>query len=173
METHSLKFHPAFPPVTVGKLAVRWGLVRDGRLMLRYRLDGCEEVVLPQQRGQGRTDELWRTTCFELFLADGDGRYREFNFSPGGRWAAYRFNGYRTHAGDHNPVTEPEIVMDRGLSVLTVTAFLSADELAGVSHAALTAVIEERHGRMSYWAERHAGLQPDFHAPTCFVLPVP
>ena len=43
-----------------------------------------------------RTDELWRSTCFELFLRfDDDERYVEFNFSPSTRWAAYAFDGYR------------------------------------------------------------------------------
>jgi hypothetical protein len=173
LQTHRLQFHPAFVPGKVRSLAVRWGRVRDGRVMLRYRLDGCEDVILPKGRGTGQTDELWQSTCFELFLADGGGRYREFNFAPDGRWAAYAFGGYRNRVGDHDPVTMPEIAMDSGLSVLTVTVFLDEAELAGASHAALTAVVEERGGRMSYWALRHPGLKPDFHEPTCFVLPVP
>lgn len=173
MQTHGLKFHPAFVPGKVEGLAVRWGRVRDGRVMLRYRLDGCTDVVLPKRRSTARTDELWRSTCFELFLSDGGGRYREYNFSPDGRWAAYAFNGYRNRVGNHDPVAVPEIAMDSGQSVLTVTVFLDEAELAGASHAALTAVVEEARGRMSYWALRHPGLKPDFHEPTCFVLPVP
>lgn len=173
MQTHRLKFHPAYVPGKVQGLTVRWGRVRDGRVMLRYRLDGCTDVVVPRGRREQRADELWRSTCFELFLADGGGRYREYNFAPDGRWAAYGFGGYRNRLGDIDPVAAPEIAMDSGQSVLTVTVFLAEAELAGASHAALTAVIEEDRGRMSYWAMRHSGLKPDFHEPTCFVLPVP
>ena len=38
--------------------------------------------------GKGRADELWRTTCFELFLRPDGGRgYVELNLSPSERWA--------------------------------------------------------------------------------------
>lgn len=160
-------------PGAVTGVSVRWGRVADGRMMLRYRLDGCSDVILPGNAATGRADELWHTTCFELFIADAGGSYREFNFAPSGQWAAYRFSGYRNSVGDYRPIAEPEIIMDSGASVLTVTAFLSAEEFAQSSHAALTAVVEEKRGRMSYWAHRHAGLKPDFHEPTCFALPVP
>lgn len=51
---------------------------------------------LPSPVAPARIDGLWRTTCFELFVANRDGaRYREFNFSPSGAWAAYAFDGYR------------------------------------------------------------------------------
>jgi hypothetical protein len=168
-----LKFHPTFMPGTVTGLSVRWGRVADGRMMLRYRLDGCGDVVLPKKPATGRGDKLWRTTCFELFIADPGGRYREFNFAPSGQWAAYQFEGYRNSVGDYEPLVAPEILTDSGASVLTVTAFLSAEEFAGSRHVGLTAVIEEKRRRMSYWADRHPGLKPDFHNPACFVLPVP
>lgn len=160
-------------PGTVKEVSVEWGRVADGRMMLRYRLDGCSELVLPVKPATGRADELWRTTCFELFIADAGGSYREFNFAPSGQWAAYRFSDYRNSLGDYPPVTPPEITMDDGASVLTVTAFLSGEEFANSHHASLTAVVEEKHGKMSFWAHRHPGLKPDFHEPTCFVLPVP
>jgi hypothetical protein len=160
-------------PGAVTGLSVRWGRVADGRMMLRYRLDGCGDVVLPSKPASGRADGLWRTTCFELFIADAGGSYREFNFAPSGQWAAYGFSGYRNSAGEYTPIAEPEIQMDSGASVLTVTVFLSAEEFALSSHVALTAVIEEKRARMSYWADRHPGLKPDFHNPACFALPVP
>ncbi len=45
----------------------------------------------PQQR-----DELWRRTCCECFARrEAEAAYLEFNFSPSGDWAVYRFEGYR------------------------------------------------------------------------------
>ena len=173
MKTHRLTFHPAFVPGKVAAVTVRWGRVAGGRVMLRFRIDGCQQVRVPVPVAPGRADELWKTTCFELFLAGEDGRYREFNFSPSGQWAAYRFAGYRNGAGNFDPVSPPEIALDSGASVLTFTVFLDERELEGATHASLTAVIEEAGGRMSYWADRHPGLKPDFHNPACFVLPLP
>ena len=173
MKTHRLASHPAFVPDKIKALTVRWGHVAGGKVMLRFRLDGCQHVVLPPVAAAGRGDELWKTTCFELFLAGSGGNYREFNFSPSGQWAAYSFAGYRNRTGDFDPVAAPEIALDSGASVLTFTVFLDAADLEGASHASLTAVIEERDGKLSYWAPLHPGSKPDFHNPACFVLPIP
>jgi hypothetical protein len=173
LQTHSLVAHPAFAPGQVAKVAVRWGRVRDGRIMLRYRIDGGQGLVIPKLAPPLRTDQLWANTCCELFVSLGGGRYREYNFSPSGQWAAYNFAGYRTRSGDHDPLTMPEIAVDRGAEVFTLTVFLAADELAGAQRANLTAVLKEERDRRSFWALRHPGLNPDFHDPTCFVLPVP
>ncbi|WP_292685350.1 DOMON-like domain-containing protein [Novosphingobium sp.] len=154
-------------------MAVRWGRVRGGEMMLRFRLDGCEALVLPGARLEGRADGLWQTTCCELFLALEGGCYREFNFAPSGQWAAYDFRGYRTGMAEYEPVSAPRIDVDRGLSVSTFTVFLPESEFAGARFAGLSAVIEEQGGRLSYWAARHGGEKPDFHNPACFMLPVP
>lgn len=160
-------------PGEIAGVALRWGRLRDGRIMLRFRVDGCQRLKLPAPAAPVRTDELWRTTCFELFLADGGGLYREFNFSPSGQWAAYAFSGYRNRIGDHEPVCPPEIAIDSGPSVFTLTAFLAGSELDGARSASPSAVLEEERGRLSYWALRHPGLKPDFHNPACFVAPLP
>lgn len=171
MQTHSLVPHPAFAPGTVEKVTVRWGGVGNHQVMLRFRVDGSEDLVVPQPNGNGRCDDLWKSTCCELFLALPDGRYREFNFSPTGQWAAYEFKGYRTRRSDFEPVIRPIISCDVGRRVFTLTVFLDKGEFKGVERVSLCAVVEERRRRMSYWAARHLDLQPDFHNPACFVLP--
>ncbi|MFN9067110.1 MAG: hypothetical protein ACK5V3_07770, partial [Bdellovibrionales bacterium] len=43
-----------------------------------------------------RKDELWKATCFELFLkVPGKSTYYEFNFSTEGYWNLYEFSDYR------------------------------------------------------------------------------
>lgn len=157
-------------PKQVSALGVRWSLLGDGRLMLRYRVDGCASLTVPEPVIPGRADGLWKQTCFELFLHDGGGRYREFNFSPSGQWAAYRFSGYRTDGEDYDPVMTPEVTMDCGPAVFTLTAFLAASELESAQAAALSAVLIEERRRPSYWALKHGGLKPDFHDPACFCI---
>lgn len=172
LQTHELVSHPSFAPAKVEGVSVRWSELADGRLMLRFRVDGCVSLVVPEFRGKGRAEDLWKTTCFELFLHDGEGRYREYNFSPSQQWAAYAFHGYRSQRSDHDPVLTPEILPERGHSIFMLTVFLSQRELIGARSAALSAVIEEEGGRPSYWALVHNGLKPDFHDPACFRLPL-
>jgi hypothetical protein len=173
LQTHDLTPHPNFAPGEVRGVSVRWVELPDGRLMLRYRVDGCGGLVLPPFRGRGRADDLWKTTCFELFLYDGDGRYREFNFSPSGQWAAYDFSGYRNRVGSYEPRRTPEINHESGRSLFVQTVFVDRRELDGAERAALAAVIEEQGGRPSYWSLAHGALKPDFHDPACFRIPLP
>ena len=170
MQTHQLVPHPTFAPGEVRAVNVRWAELPDGRLMLRYMVEGCGALTVPAFRGRGRADELWKTTCFELFLYDGQGRYREFNFSPSGQWAAYAFTGYRVVADNFDPREVPEIKHEAGDNLFILTVFIDRRDLAGAELAGLAAVIEEKGGRPSYWALEHSGLQPDFHAPASFKL---
>lgn len=173
MQTHQLVAHPTFQPGAVRGISVRWAELPANRLMLRYMVEGCSQLVVPPFKGRGRGDELWKTTCFELFLYDGQGRYREFNFSPSGQWAAYELSGYRVAAGDFQPRQAPEIKHEAGDNLFVLTVFLDQRDLAGAELAGLAAVIEEQGARPSYWALEHGGLQPDFHAPAGFKLTLP
>jgi len=117
-----------------------------------------------------RRDRLWQHTCFEAFLAaPGQPAYCEFNFSPGGAWAAYRFADYR---GDPMPLElaqPPRIRVERGAAVARLVASVAAAvvlESLGSPHElelGLSAVIESAEGARSYWALRHAPGPPDFH----------
>lgn len=170
MQIHRLKAHPARPPDRVASVQVVSQFLKDGTLFLRWRIDGAQKLVLPAYAGSGRADDLWLTTCFELFLDLGEGRYREFNFSPSGRWAAYDFASRREKTGDAELAQWPETTVERGDTIVTAAVRVPGEALAGVSLGALTAVIEEEGGLLSYWASEHRAKQPDFHDPACFTL---
>lgn len=170
MQTHRLLAHPKFGPFAVRGLTVRWSNLADGRLMLRYKVEGSASLVVPKPAPSERADDLWKQSCFELFLYDGEGRYREFNFSPSRQWAAYGFTGYRSQMQPIDPVRPPEVLAEKGNDLFVLTVFLDQAELAGASRAALSAVLEEPAKRLSYWALRHNGERPDFHDPACFQL---
>ena len=84
----------------------------DRCLQLVYRWQGwtVAPIALARAVDPQRRDELWRTTCAEIFVALDDasdgkphtgGPYLEFNFSPTGDWAAYRFDSTRTGMHRH------------------------------------------------------------------------
>ena len=131
METYRLIRHASFAPKHITGVSVRWSQLPDGRVMLRYKVEGCTTLVVPPAREAARADELWKTTCCELFLYDGSGTYREYNFSPSGEWAAWRFSGYRNGREDIDPVAEPEILAETGNNLFLLTVFLAGEEFAG------------------------------------------
>ena len=151
-------------------MTVSWTELADGRSMLRYRVDGCRQLYVPEFAGVGRADGLWQTTCFELFLQTPDGGYREFNFSPSQRWAAYAFPAYRERSGNCEEIAPPVIASQRGDKIFTCTVFLDRNCLQVATRAGLSAVIEEIDGHKSFWALAHPEGEPDFHDPACFAL---
>lgn len=136
--------------------------------MLRYRLDGCGGLITPAYSGSGRADELWKATCFELFLSDGSPAYLEFNFSPSGRWASYGFGSYRGEAVQPELSMQPEIRTERGAEIFLLTAYVASDDVRSATRLGVSAIVEEEGGRLSYWALAHPDGRPDFHHAACF-----
>jgi len=151
---------------------LRWTEFVDGRLMLRWHVNGQDALAVPGFGGVGRAENLWETTCFELFVREGEGAaYREYNFSPSQRWAAYGFASYREGRHDLDLAEPPQISHASGEQLFVLTVILPDSVLAGGSVAGLSAVIEEKCGRKSYWALAHPeGDKPDFHDAACFAL---
>ncbi|WP_312596896.1 DOMON-like domain-containing protein [Brevundimonas sp.] len=158
--------HPTSPHggLTLEVEARRAGWV----LSLEYVLAGPVETVLwPESAARVRTDDLWRATCFEAFVRTADG-YVEYNLSPSGAWAAYRFDGYRE--GMRELDTPAPFIVTRtapGRFVLTADVTLPDDAGGAVG---LTAVIQGLDGAMGYWALAHPSDKPDFHHPNSFAL---
>lgn len=165
--------HPDCP--APGGLAVRAGaaFARDGALRLSYRLSPAGALRIPHTVRPGMADGLWRHTCCEAFVAPfGATEYREFNLSPCGRWAAYRFSSYRERDAVWQPPAVPAIVVSRDGEALELAATLPAPLLPerGALDLALTVVAEDHSGTLSYWALAHAGERPDFHLRASFSL---
>jgi hypothetical protein len=136
---------------------------------LHWQVEGAQALVVPAPVAvPERTDGLWQTTCFEIFLKAGEA-YREINLSPSGHWAAYAFDGYRQGMAQA-PCLPPCIASLPG-EPFSLTASLP-DVVQDATHVSFSAVIEEEGGHKSYWALAHAPGKPDFHAASCFILPL-
>lgn len=146
-------------------------IARDGDdLMLSYRIDAPSgSLVWPVDGPADRRDELWLTTCFEVFLAPNPGAdYFEYNFAPSGAWAAYRFDAHRSVGMRNAVIARAPIIKPDGYGV-TVSCAPPSD-LAGPWRVALTVVVEEQGGPKSLWSLKHPPGKPDFHHPDGFVL---
>lgn len=171
---HPLLCHPSADPLPDLAIAARVELDDAGGLSISYRLRGdLDQLTLPPPETPRPQDGLWQHTCCEAFVAAVDAPgYQEFNFSPSGCWAAYRFADYRWRAASWLPGGEPLIAFRRERTQLQLDARLPAELLpAGETlRLGLSAVLETRAGAKSYWALHHAGPQPDFHLPASFTL---
>jgi hypothetical protein len=169
--------HPSNSSKVVGALSVAVGIEADGHLSLQYELDAdMSRIALPSPRGGERADGLWKHTCFEAFIkreqpmADA---YLELNFSSAPQWSAYDFVGYRSGMTAASLGAAPRIATQVSSRQLVLDASLQLPGSlrdAGRLFMALTAVIEEDTGEVSYWSARHAPGKPDFHHPDGFIL---
>lgn len=174
-----LTAHPSNPSDAVRSVVARLRAEESGVVVFEYSLaaDMSRICVAPSGTG-GRADELWKHTCFEAFVAPADAPgYYEFNFSPALDWAIYRFSSYRQAMPLAEIDQAPEIAVRQSDDGLQLKSAVCLGDLAGVGDArslriALTAVIEEKNGRLSYWALRHAPGKPDFHDSLGFTLQV-
>jgi len=175
MQTYPLEPHPAHPPLAVTQIEAKI-IGRDANwLRVRWRIEGSQSLVVPPFAGKGRADELWQTTCFEMFLKpEGSAPYLEINLSPSERWNAYDFEAYRWGMAERPFPREPECTLRLGSSFAIFDAALPAAGLPdGECAMGLSAVIEEQGGVKSYWALTHPDAKPDFHAPACFAATLP
>ena len=152
----------------------------DDRLALRYRITGAvDALLLPPPAPPGRADGLWRHSCFEAFVRPAaDAGYWELNFAPSAQWAAYRFSDYRQGMAVAGEVPPPRMEMLAGRENLELTASVELGRPLGLLadlpwQVGLSAVIEERNGRLSWWALAHPSGEPDFHHSDCFALELP
>lgn len=191
--------HPQHPPPDGCAVAVAIDWQTDARLRFRFRVTGAAMLRLspqpplptlpapPRPAAPRRTDGLWRHTCLEAFVAGAGTRYHEFNFAPSCHWAAYAFADYRQPEGV--PVDGLCALDTPGGDPLHIATQYDGDgdtlQLdASVPHAALpppgdgwrlglSAVLEDHHGTLSYWALHHPAERPDFHRAEAFRLPLP
>lgn len=178
MESFTLTPHPAAHGRAVQRIHGRLCRIPGG-LRLHYVLEGeIERVRVPERRPARFADDLWRHTCFELFVAGhGAPGYHEFNFSPSGEWAVYAFVRER----EREPLSAAAVDIDPRVSVRRSATMLELDAIAHLDRLlptdadhrlaiSLSAVVEEHDGTLSYWALEHPLDRPDFHHPASFAL---
>ena len=157
----SLVRHPDTPPGAIHTVEAELQRVPGGAVATFRAIGDISRLVIPPSASALRTDELWRTTCFELFVAGEGSAYREYNLSPSGAWAAYEFDDHRQ--GMRNAEAHIEIKTSHDNKILILVAKIES-EIHLPAQTGLTAVIEELDGAIRYWSTAFAPGKPDFHA---------
>lgn len=144
-----------------------------------------ERLILPPlqpENNRERRDELWRHTCFEMFLGKpNEPGYAEVNLAPNGNWNMYGFTDYRAGMHPLQDVIAPALSFDSSPENIslqwrgTIDAAGSGSMLGELLKTPVlvmdaTAVLEYESGTREYWALAHAGDKPDFHLRESFCL---
>ena len=171
---HPLCCHPGSPCAPVQAVEASARLAKGGGLAVSYHLYGDpEQIRIPETMFPSTTDGLWHHTCLEAFVAAVDSpEYREFNFSPSGQWASYRFYASRQRDFGFTPTVAPQIAFQRCADGFRLDVLIAPELLpsGATLNIGLAAVIEARDDSKSYWALTHCAAQPDFHLRESFSL---
>ncbi|MCX5865153.1 MAG: DOMON-like domain-containing protein [Deltaproteobacteria bacterium] len=167
--------HP-FPGQDSGGVSIQGTIARTPQaITLSFFLQGnLGDLVLPTATERNRCDNLWQATCLEMFWAEeGTKNYWELNLAPNGGWNVYAFTDYRTGMRQEDRIAAPAITTTRTPERFSLTAELDIAPLHAnnaLLRVGISAVIQYRDTRLSYWAFAHPEAKPDFHAPQSFLL---
>lgn len=171
-----LKCHPSSDSNVVRSIRVLVRRLAGAEFQMTFRLDGeISKIKIPAPDVARFNSELWRHTCFELFVSrEGQPEYYEFNFAPSGEWAVFAFSRYRDGGPFANESLHPQIALRSSPTRLELDAVASLDALSPIHsrvtlRIGLSAVIESAEGS-SYWALAHPAEKPDFHNVDGFAL---
>lgn len=175
---------PAQAPIKLTFSVHRYRSRIDFSFILSGRVPvDVQKIQVPQTqdiRARRRRDELWKSTCFEIFVGPADGvSYLELNMAPAGDWNVYAFDRYRTGMRPVEQASPLLLAHERsqdGDHLIWHGSLQGPDVLIEGLHQSpalvmsATAVLEYKTGHKEYWATAHAGEQPDFHLRDSFRL---
>ena len=80
-------------------------------LTLEFTVTGeLKKYIFNKPSKQTRENELWKKSCFELFIAQkSNPAYYELNISPSTNWNFYSFADYKREMKEEENVSEPSI----------------------------------------------------------------
>lgn len=167
-----------FPAPSLPEVQITGGMAcENGVLAIHYLLSGkLDGIHIPAVSTKPRRrDALWKSTCFELFLASRDlPPYWEFNFSPAGDWNVYRMEAYRRIGfREETSIQRLQVEARQEAGGFVLSATIDLNPVLEWDHpldAGIAAIIKTKEGTESYWALAHPVAEADFHLRDSFTL---
>lgn len=121
-----------------------------------------------------RKDNLWQSTCFEVFTAATmEPDYWEYNIAPSHNWNVYHFDAYREGQTLDPLVGAIKIktqYANKNLNTITASLPLSP-RLAGKEISlGISCILQDINNNLNYYALVHPAHKPDFHDKRGFVI---
>ncbi len=162
----SLVLHPACAAGSIIRIDAEIEATSGGCRALFVASGDVARIEMPViQADRGRYDNLWQTTCFEIFWQPAGGTfYREFNLSPSTRWACYDFDDFR--AGMRDAPAEVHIDVAVTADMVRLEAHIMSD-LPVPASVALNGIIKDADGVNRFWALAFPEGDPEFHSAVC------
>jgi len=136
-------------------------------IVLGFVIKGeLEGYSFPPEAKQRRANELWKATCFELFLANSKHEaYYELNFSSSFSWNLYHLSAYRAELEEVALLSSPKIeVLSKEDEVQVFFELeLEVGFLAQFDRYNVAVVLLNKENKRRFWALKEMREAPDFH----------
>jgi hypothetical protein len=138
-------------------------------------LGDISKIIIPNTeftKDYKRKDDLWKTTCFELFLASKTSKsYSEINVSSSYEYNIYSFTDYRKNMQLENNLSIKNIKKDISSNLLNLTFSIESKNKINIEDLIIniTSVVESTNNEIEYWAINHLEDKADFHNLVNFV----
>jgi len=119
-----------------------------------------------------RKDNLWKSTCFELFLASKTNKkYLELNISPSLDFNIYKFSDYRLGMKNENNLEILEINRKKEDNYFALNFIIRKKTIFNIKDIIfnISAIIKYSNDKSMYYAINHDEKKPDFHKKENFV----
>ena len=137
------------------------------KVHLTFMLNGeIKNYIVPNKEKLKRANELWKTTCFELFLANSkEEKYYELNISPTLAWNFYTLSEYRAVPKEVAEEIEPLIMSRRDEENYEITFELESKTVnfEAFDTFNLACILLSNAKKRTFWSLNPQHGLPDFH----------
>lgn len=139
-------------------------LLKENFVYVSFSVSGnLEAYQIPTKQKQKRDNNLWESTCFELFLANSemDGYY-ELNLSPSLAWNLYYLSDYRATPKEVCIKNEIEIETFHNEDSLKLSCkFEMKTDVFNLYNVAV--ILLTQSNQRHFWSVHHRSEEADFH----------
>jgi len=139
----------------------------SNKIYLHFRISGAlKNYQFSKKDRLKRANELWKATCFELFLANSKTQsYYEINISSTLHWNIYCLEAYRAEPKEFIVSNEPLIKIREDKHRYEIDFELECKELnlAEFDQYNLAVILLNIENEREFWAVNPVRESPDFH----------
>jgi len=159
------------PHTSIEKISIEGNLeLIAEKIRLSFVVQGdLDAYIFPSKSTPKRDNELWKLTCFELFLAnENEEAYYELNFSPSLAWNFYYLSAYRSEVEELKLLNSPKIECFEAKNVFKIVFELAIENLEKFELYNVACILLNKENERTFWTIKHLNSQPDFHDKASF-----
>ena len=137
----------------------------QNRLCISFYIKGkLDNYNFPSKSEKKRANELWKATCFELFLANSKNEaYYELNFSSSLAWNFYYLSGYRADVKEVQNISNPQIEVYKSDNEFKIVIEMELETLEEFDSCNVACILLNKKNKRTFWSVQHHLNRPDFH----------